>query len=122
MFLDEVRVPVANRIGEEGQGFKIAMAGLDAARTHNAAISTGIAQGALDEAVAYSKERVQFGKPISKLQGISFMLADMDMGTEAARQLYQSSARKLDAGMKVTREASIAKCFCSDNSSYRKEE
>lgn len=115
LFLDDVRVPVANRLGEEGQGFKIAMAGLDAARTFNASISTGIAQAALDEAVAYSKERVQFGKPLNKLQAISFMLADMDIGTEAARQLYQSAARRLDAGMKATREASAAKCFCSDN-------
>jgi butyryl-CoA dehydrogenase len=113
--LDEVRVPVANRLGEEGQGFAIAMRGLDAGRTFNAAISTGLSQGAIEEALQYSKERQQFGKPICKQQSIAFMLADMQMNTEAGRQLVHGAARMLEAGMKATSEASMAKCFCADN-------
>lgn len=113
--LNNVRVPAANRLGQEGDGFKIAMKGLDAGRIHNAAISTGLSQAAIDEAVKYAKERVQFGKPIIKNQAIQFMLADMEMNTEAGRQLDYNAATLMDAGLKATKEASMAKCFCGDN-------
>lgn len=113
--LNNVRVPVANRLGEEGQGFKIAMKGLDAGRVHNAAISTGLSQAAIEEAVKYAKERVQFGKPIIKHQAIQFMLADMEMNTEAGRQLVYNAANLIDHHVRATKEASMAKCFCADN-------
>lgn len=114
VFFDNVRVPVENRLGEEGRGFPIAMAGLDAGRIHNASISTGLSQSAIDAAVDYAKQRVQFGKPLSQLQAIQMLLADMDKDCEAGRQLYMHAARMLDAGLKASREASIAKCFCGD--------
>jgi len=115
IILDDVRVPAANLLGKEGEGFKIAMKGLDPGRIHNAAISTGLSQAAINEAVKYAKERVQFGKPIIKNQAIQFMLADMEMQTEAGRQLTYNAAALLDAGLKATKEASMAKCFCADN-------
>lgn len=115
LVLNDVRVPSANLLGEVGGGFKIAMRGLDQGRINNAALSTGLSQGAIDEAVKYAKERVQFGKPIIKNQAIQFMLADMDMQTEAGRQLVYNAAKLLDSGMKASREASMAKCFCGDN-------
>jgi alkylation response protein AidB-like acyl-CoA dehydrogenase len=121
---DEVRVPAANRIGEEGDGFKIAMATLDRSRLAIAAQAVGIAQGAIDAALAYAGERRQFGERIIDFQAIQFMLADMASQTEAARQLvyvacarvddddpnlaYWTSAAKLIAGdtaMKVTTDA-----------------
>ncbi|MHB8072400.1 acyl-CoA dehydrogenase family protein [Desulfosporosinus fructosivorans] len=114
LVFDNVRVSAADRLGKEGEGFKIAMMGLDAGRICHAAISTGISQGAINEAVKYAKERVQFGKPIIKNQAIQFMLADMDMQTEAGRQLSYSGAALLDAGMKATKEAAMAKCFAAD--------
>lgn len=114
IYLDDVHVPVSDRLGEEGDGFRIAMAGLDAGRINNAAISTGLSQGALDAAIEYSKQRVQFGKPICQNQAIQMMLADMDKEVEASRQLYMHAARMLDAGERASREASIAKCFCGD--------
>ncbi|TGE39271.1 acyl-CoA dehydrogenase [Desulfosporosinus fructosivorans] len=114
--LDNVRVPAENLLGQIGDGFKIAMRGLDQGRINNAALSTGLSQGAINEAVKYAKERVQFGKPIIKNQAIQFMLADMDMQTEAGRQLTYNAAKLLDSGIKASREASMAKCFCGDNS------
>ncbi|MHB8072395.1 acyl-CoA dehydrogenase family protein [Desulfosporosinus fructosivorans] len=114
--LDNVRVPAENLLGQIGDGFKIAMRGLDQGRINNAALSTGLSQGAINEAVKYAKERVQFGKPIINNQAIQFMLADMDMQTEAGRQLTYNAAKLLDSGIKASREASMAKCFCGDNS------
>jgi len=111
---EDVRVPVADRLGEEGEGFKIAMMGLDAGKICHAAVAVGIAQGAINEAVKYAKERVQFGKPINKNQAIQFMLADMDMQTEAARQLTYNGALLLDSKKKAIKEAAMAKCFASD--------
>ena len=111
---DDVRIPVENLLGEEGKGFNISMAGLDIGRLNNACIAVGICQAALDEAVAYAKERVQFGKPIIKQQAIQTILADMAIQTEAARQLVRSGMYKCDLGMKITKEASMAKTFCSD--------
>ena len=94
---DGVRVPSANRIGEEGDGFKIAMATLDRSRLGIAAQAVGIAQGAIDASVAYAADRQQFGKPVSDFQGIQFMLADMASQTEAARQLTYAAAARVDA-------------------------
>ena len=94
---DDVRVPLANRIGEEGDGFKIAMATLDRSRLGIAAQAVGIAAGALDAAVGYAAERSQFGQRIADLQGIQWMLADMASQTEAARQLVYAAAARVDA-------------------------
>ena len=94
--LDDVRVPAANRIGEEGQGFYIAMATLDRSRPTIGAQAVGIAQGAIDYAAGYMKERKQFGKPIAELQGLRFMLADMAMKTEAARTLVYRACALID--------------------------
>jgi alkylation response protein AidB-like acyl-CoA dehydrogenase len=94
---DDVRVPAANRIGEEGDGFRIAMETLDRSRLSIAAQAVGIAQGALDASVAYASERQQFGQRVSDFQGVQFMLADMASQTEAARQLTYAAAAKVDA-------------------------
>jgi len=98
LVFDEVRVPAANRLGEEGGGFPIAMATLDRSRLSIAAQAVGIAQGALDAALAYAAERRQFGERIADFQGIQFMLADMASQTEAARQLTYAAAAAVDAG------------------------
>ena len=111
----DVRVPVANRLGEEGEGFKLALRALDHSRVTIGAQAVGIAQGALDYAVRYVKEREQFGRPIADFQGIQWMLADMAMNVEAARQLVYAAAAKADreeAGL--TFFAAAAKCFASD--------
>jgi alkylation response protein AidB-like acyl-CoA dehydrogenase len=94
---DDVRVPAANRLGEEGEGFAIAMATLDRSRLSIAAQAVGIAQGALDFAVGYAAQRKQFGERVADLQGIQFMLADMASGIEAARQLTYAAAAAVDA-------------------------
>jgi len=94
---DDVRVPDQNRLGEEGEGFKIAMETLDRSRLGIAAQAVGVAQGALDAAVAYAGERQQFGQPIGEFQGIQFMLADMASQTEAARQLTYAAAARVEA-------------------------
>lgn len=113
---DNVRVPKSNRLGEEGDGFKIAMAGLDTGRVYNAALAVGLAQSAIEESVKYAKERVQFGKPLIKHQAIAFMLADMQIGTEAARQLVRNAMALADASVQnISLEASCAKCFAGDN-------
>ncbi len=94
---DDVRVPVENRLGEEGDGFKIAMATLDRSRLGIAAQAVGIAQGALDAAVAYAADRMQFGQRVVDFQGIQWMLADMASQTEAGRQLTYAAAARVDA-------------------------
>jgi alkylation response protein AidB-like acyl-CoA dehydrogenase len=94
---DDVRVPAANRIGEEGEGFRIAMETLDRSRLGIAAQAVGIAQGALDASVAYAADRQQFGQRVADFQGIQFMLADMASQTEAARQLTYAAAARVDA-------------------------
>ena len=116
MFLDNVRVPASNMLGGVGDGIKIALHGLDAGRLYNAAISVGIAQHAIEEATAYAKERVQFGKLILENQAIQMILADMQMGTEAARCMVHNSMRLMDMGIEnVSLEASCCKAFASDN-------
>ncbi|MBA3688905.1 MAG: acyl-CoA dehydrogenase family protein [Chloroflexi bacterium] len=97
LHLDDVRVPVANRLGEEGEGFAIAMATLDRSRLSIAAQAVGIAQGALDFAVGYAAQREQFGERIADMQGMQFLLADMASGVEAARQLTYAAAAAVDA-------------------------
>jgi alkylation response protein AidB-like acyl-CoA dehydrogenase len=112
--LSGVHVDAARRLGEAGEGFPIALAALDTGRLGIAACSVGLAQAALDTAVDYAAQRRQFGRPIREFEGLAFMLADMATAVEAARALYLAAARRLDAGKPVTREAAIAKLFCSD--------
>ncbi len=116
IFLDNVRVPAENLIGEEGKGFKASMRALDLNRPTIGAQSVGLAQGALDAAVAYAKERKQFKRHIGEFQGIQFMLADMAMQIEAARALVYECARAGDDGdwERLNVLASMAKCFASD--------
>ncbi|MFI9615460.1 acyl-CoA dehydrogenase family protein [Streptomyces sp. NPDC052023] len=112
--LDGVRVPDARRLGEEGQGFAIALSSLDSGRLGIAACAIGVAQAALDEAVAYATERKQFGRPIADFQGLRFMLADMATQIEAGRALYLAAARLRDAGRPFARQAAMAKLHCTD--------
>jgi len=115
MRLDDVHVPAERRLGNEGDGLKIALAGLDSGRLGIAAVATGLAQGALDQAVAYAKERETFGKRIIDHQGLAFILADMEAGTQAARAMTLHAARLKDQGRPFSREASIAKMIATDN-------
>ena len=115
LMFDNCEVPVENRLGEEGEGFKIAMRVLDKSRPGIAAQALGIAAGALEYATNYAKERIAFGKPIGQHQGVGFMLADMKTEVEAARLLLYESARKCDAGEPdVTLWAAMAKLKCGD--------
>lgn len=114
LVLDNVRVPAANRIGREGQGFKLAMNTLDAARPFVGAVSVGLSQAAFEQAVKYSKERVQFGKPIASFQLIQAMLADMAMQIEASRLLVYKACWMKDQGIDYSKESAIAKCFAAD--------
>ncbi len=114
MRLDGVRVPAERLLGDEGEGLRIALAGLDAGRLGIAAVATGLAQGALDQAVAYAKERETFGKPIIEHQGLAFVLADMEASVQSARASTLHAARLKDAGLPFSREASIAKLVATD--------
>ncbi|GHE09047.1 acyl-CoA dehydrogenase family protein [Klenkia taihuensis] len=110
-----VRVDADRRLGEEGEGLPIALSGLDAGRLGIAAVAVGLAQGALDDALAYAKERETFGVPIIDHQGLAFLLADMAAGTETARAMTLHAARLKDAGLPYSRQASIAKLVATDN-------
>ena len=112
--LEDCRIPAANLVGKEGEGFKIAMKTLDQARTWMGCVATGIAQRALDEAIAYTKERKQFGKPIIKNQAMQFKFADMQIKIETARQMVAHSLTKMDMGLNYSMESAIAKCYASD--------
>ncbi|WP_022664981.1 acyl-CoA dehydrogenase [Desulfospira joergensenii] len=114
LIFEDCRVPASNRLGKEGDGFKIAMSGLDSGRIGIAAQSLGVAQAAFDAAVKYAKKRRQFGVPIAKHQAIRFQIADMATQIEAARQLVFSAASMKDRGEAYTREASMAKLFASE--------
>jgi butyryl-CoA dehydrogenase len=115
IILRDCRVPKGNVLGGEGLGFIVAMKTLDHSRAGVAAQAVGIAQGALDEAMAYARERVQFGKPIASFQGLQFMLADMATEIEAARALVYQTARTIDAGEKnIAKESAMCKVFASD--------
>ncbi|MEV4631106.1 acyl-CoA dehydrogenase family protein [Micromonospora sp. NPDC049523] len=111
---DDARVPADRLIGEEGDGFRIAMAALDSGRLGIAACAVGLAQGALDYAVAYARERQQFGRSIIDFQGLGFLLADMATQVAAARALTLAAARLRDAGRPYRIEAAKAKLFATD--------
>ena len=115
MRFDDVRIPASRLLGAEGDGLRIALAGLDAGRLGIAAVATGLAQGALDAAVAYARERETFGKPIIEHQGLAFVLADMEAAIQSARATTLHAARLKDAGRPFSREASIAKMVATDN-------
>jgi len=110
----DVRVPARNRLGEEGQGFKIAMQTLDRTRPGTAAGAVGVARAAFEHAVEYSKERVQFGQPVAMNQGVNFLVADMAAEIEAARLLVWQAAWLLDQGQRATLQSSYAKRFAAD--------
>jgi len=116
IFLDNVRVPIENLVGEEGKGFRASLRALDLNRPTIGAQCVGLAQGALDVSVAYAKERKQFKQAIADFQGVQFMLADMAMGIEASRALVYECARAGDAGDwdRLNVLASMAKCVASD--------
>jgi alkylation response protein AidB-like acyl-CoA dehydrogenase len=114
VLLDSARVPADRLIGEEGEGFRIAMSALDGGRLGISACAVGVAQAALDTAVTYAGERRQFGQRIADFQGLSFLLADMATQVEAARALYLSAARLRDAGRPFGPQAAMAKLFCTD--------
>jgi len=111
---DDVRVPVANRLGDEGMGFKITMDTLDAGRIGIAAQAIGIARAALEESAAYVKERKQFGRPVADFQGVQFMLADMATQIEAAQSLMLQAAYLRDKQRPCARESAMAKLFAGD--------
>ena len=114
MIFEDARVPAANLIGKEGDGFGIALAALDAGRLGIAACATGVAQAAMSAAIDFAGQRRQFGRPVAEFQGISFMLADMATAVAAARALYLSAARRKDAGLPFGPQAAMAKLFASD--------
>ncbi|OKI02707.1 acyl-CoA dehydrogenase [Streptomyces sp. CB02923] len=114
LHFDGVRVPDARRIGDEGQGFAVALSALDSGRLGIAACAIGVAQAALDEALEYTASRQQFGRPVVDFQGLRFMLADMATQIEAGRALYLAAARLKDAGVPFSKEAAMAKLFCTD--------
>jgi alkylation response protein AidB-like acyl-CoA dehydrogenase len=115
MSFTDVRIPAERRLGAEGQGLPVALAGLDSGRLGIAAVATGLAQGALDAAVAYAQQRQTFGRAIIDHQGLGFVLADMAAAVESARATYLAAARMKDAGRPFSRQASIAKLICTDN-------
>ncbi|WP_370418349.1 acyl-CoA dehydrogenase family protein [Streptomyces sp. QH1-20] len=114
LHFDGVEIADARRIGEEGQGFAIALSALDSGRLGIAACAIGVAQAALDESLSYVAERRQFGRPIADFQGLRFMLADMATQIEAGRSLYLAAARLRDAGLPFSKQAAMAKLFCTD--------
>ncbi|MBA2393332.1 MAG: acyl-CoA dehydrogenase family protein [Ktedonobacteraceae bacterium] len=114
LLFEQCEIPVTNRIGAEGQGFKIALSSLDGGRINIGAVAVGVAQAAFEVASNYAKERQQFGHPIGIFQGIQFLLADMAMKIEASRLLVYQAAYKLDEGQSAGMYASMAKCFATD--------
>lgn len=114
LHLSDVDVEADRLIGAEGQGFTIALAALDTGRLGIAACSVGLAQAAFDVALGYAQQRRQFGHAIADFEGVGFLLADMATAIEAARAIYLAAARRADAGLPFTRQAAMAKLFCSD--------
>jgi len=114
LVFEECRIPAANLLGEEGAGFKVAMKTLDGGRIGIASQALGIAQGALDEAVAYARERKQFDAPIGSFQGVQFQLADMATQTEAARLLVYNAAYRASAGLSYSQASAMAKLMASE--------
>jgi len=111
---DDARIGRDRLLGAEGQGFKIALAALDSGRLGIAACAVGIAQNALDVALAWAGERRQFGRPLRDFQGLAFLLADMATAVEAGRALYLAAARRRDRGQPFGKQAAMAKLFCTD--------
>jgi butyryl-CoA dehydrogenase len=111
---NDVRIPAENLVGREGDGFRLAMKTLDLARCTLAPFAVGIAQRAMEEAVEYAKNRIQFGKPIAALQAVQFMLADMAIRTETARQMAVHALTLVQMGLPCGKEGSIAKCYAAD--------
>ena len=118
MNFDDVFVPEECRIGAEGAGLAIALAALDSGRLGIAAVATGLSQAALDEAVAFARDRETFGQPIIRHEGVGFLLADMAATIESSRAMYLSAARLRDEGRPFTREASIAKLIATDGAMH----
>ena len=114
LIFENVKVPKENLIGKEGKGFKIALNTLDVGRIGVAAQALGIAQGALDEAVKYVKERVQFGRPLAKFQNTQFTIADMETKVQAARWLVYDAAEKKDNGINPGVESAMAKYYAAE--------
>jgi alkylation response protein AidB-like acyl-CoA dehydrogenase len=114
LHLSDVEVDADRLIGAEGHGFTIALAALDTGRLGIAACAVGLAQAALDVALDYAGQRRQFGHSIADFEGVGFLLADMATGIEAARATYLAAARRADAGLAFTRQAAMAKLFCTD--------
>ena len=114
MRFDGVRIPADRLLGHEGDGLKIALAGLDSGRLGIAAVAVGLAQAALDHALYYAKDREQFGRPIIEFQGLSFLLADMEAAVQSARATYLHAARLKDRDLPFSREASVAKLIATD--------
>ena len=114
VFFENVEVPACNRLGEEGEGFRIAMKAFDKSRPGVAIAAIGVARRALDEAVAYAGERTAFGQPISHFQGVGFMLADMAIRVEAGRHLAYKAAWDVDQGNRNTMSAAMAKAYCAE--------
>ena len=112
--LDDVEIPATNRIGPEGDGFRVAMAALDSGRITIGAVSVGLCQAALDVAAGYATQRKQFNQPIIDFQGVGFLLADMPMGTTGARLLVHQAAALRDADQPYSEMAAMAKCVASD--------
>ena len=118
LIFDAVRIPEANRLGDEGQGFRIAMTVLDGGRIGVAAQAIGIAQAAYEAALEYSKQRTQFGKPICEFQAIQWMLADMATRIEAARLLVYKAALAKESGARFSKEAAMAKVYASETATW----
>jgi alkylation response protein AidB-like acyl-CoA dehydrogenase len=114
MRFDDAHIGADRLMGDEGQGFKIALAALDGGRLGIAAVAVGLAQSALDVAVSYARDREQFGRPILEFQGLSFLVADMATQVEAGRALYLAAARRRDRGEPFGKQAAMAKLFCTD--------
>jgi alkylation response protein AidB-like acyl-CoA dehydrogenase len=114
MIFEGARLPADHLVGEDGGGFTLALAALDAGRLGIAACATGLAQAALDTAVGYARERRQFGRPIIDFEGVSFLLADMATGVEASRALYRAAAARKDARQPFSTQAAMAKLFATD--------
>ena len=114
LIFEDCRIPAENMLGMEGEGFKIAMTGLDGGRIGIASQSVGVAQAALDASIEYAKQREQFGQAISKFQGLRWIVADMATELEAARQLMLSAAAMKDRGDNYTQQASMAKLYASE--------
>ena len=112
--MEDCRIPASAMLGAEGTGYSLAMKTLDIARTWMGCVAAGIAQRAIDEAVAYGKQRVTFGKPLMANQALQFKIADMEIRTETARQMVAHSLRLMEAGKPYAKESAIAKCYAGD--------